>query len=224
MPRAIPFLVSRCGINNSVHFVLITLSAVLVGGVLQHTTSAQTSRAAVQVQKETRLAAAAQLEEIYIARSVAESSSAPTAFCAEERIGFASAIVELQYTFRSTVTQASDGRMTEMNAKTIGNLHACFGASSDLTVLNFYGEGLFGHVPFKGIGDCHLRKADFPESGLIVRNCFLDFSGLPSQYVGGLLTTNTLTSKAPLGMETDPRGYIQTSIATIRLWRKRAKP
>lgn len=176
--------------------------------------------------RETGLATATQLEEIYIARSVHESTTVPTTFCTQDRTGFVpliGATPEGQYTFRSTITQASDGRMTEMNAKTIGTLHACFGASSDPTVFNFYGEGFFGHTPFKGIGDCHRRKADFPESGLSVWNCFLDLSGLPSEYVGGLLTTNTMNSRASLGMETNPSGYTQTSIATIRLWRKRAE-
>jgi hypothetical protein len=34
-------------------------------------------------------------------------------------------------------------------------------------------------------------------------------SGLPDQYVGGLLTTNSLNSSNVLGLETDPRGYTQ---------------
>src|SRR4029077_18007573 len=107
------------------------------------------------------------------------------------------------------------------NVKPFGTIHACFGPTSDSRVLNFYGEGLFGRTPFKGIGDCHAHKPDFPESGLTATNCFLDLSGLPSEYVGGLLTTNSMVSKASLGTETDPKGYTQSSIATIRLWRKR---
>ena len=44
-------------------------------------------------------------------------------------------------------------------------------------------------------------------------------SSLPSDYQGGLATSNTLVSEAVLGGETDPPGYLQTSIATFRLWR-----
>jgi hypothetical protein len=45
--------------------------------------------------------------------------------------------------------------------------------------------------------------------------------GLLAPYVGGVLTTNTITSKAGFGGETDPPGYTQASIATIRLWKAR---
>jgi len=66
-----------------------------------------------------------------------------------------------------------------------------------------------------------MAKPDFPEQGTGSTSCFLHLSGLPSQYVGGLLTTNTMWSLKGQGMETDPLGYTQASIATIRLWRKR---
>ena len=61
-----------------------------------------------------------------------------------------------------------------------------------------------------------------PEPGLFPVRCQLILSGLPAPFVGGLLTTNTMTSGAPFGGETDPPGYTQASIATIRLWK--AKP
>ena len=59
----------------------------------------------------------------------------------------------------------------------------------------------------------------FPEAGLYPVHCHLKLSGMPMPYVGGLLTTNTMTSNARLGGETDPAGYTQASIATIRLWK-----
>ena len=40
-------------------------------------------------------------------------------------------------------------------------------------------------------------------------------------YIGGVLTTNTLNSKKLVGQESDPPGYVQPSIATVRLWKKR---
>jgi hypothetical protein len=46
-------------------------------------------------------------------------------------------------------------------------------------------------------------------------------SNLPGDYIGGQLTTNSMTSRKPLGTDTDPIGFTQSSIATIRLWRKR---
>jgi hypothetical protein len=167
-----------------------------------------------------RIAAGPQLEEIYIARSVRESRIAPTEFCAQTRSGFGDAQFEDRYTFRSTATRSSDGRMVNLNVRTIGILHACIGRTSDPAIVRFYGEGVLGGAAFTGTGDCR-SNADFPEKGLLVSKCFLDLSGLPDRYVAGLLTTNSMNSLKPLGLETNPRGYTQSSIATIRLWRKR---
>jgi hypothetical protein len=62
---------------------------------------------------------------------------------------------------------------------------------------------------------------DFPEAGLFPVRCQLVLSGLPAPYIGGLLTTNTVTSGARFGGDTEPPGYTQASIATLRLWRQR---
>jgi hypothetical protein len=167
--------------------------------------------------------AQSKVEEIYIARSVRESRGAPTAFCGKENTGLASAQFEDQYSFQSTSTQASDGRMVDANVKTIGSIHACFGQTSNPALLTFFGDIRLGPTAFKGVGECRRAKSDFPEAGITVLNCFLDLSGLPSEYVGGLLTTNSLTSLKSLGTVTDPAGYVQSSIATIRLWKKRAE-
>ena len=191
-------------------FVLAALAACSVGA---------------QDAREAQPAASTQVEEIYVVRSVRESSTAPTEFCAQERIGFGGVTGESRFTFRSTATQASDGRMTDTNVKTIGSLHSCFTSPTpDAIVSKWYGEGTLVSTPFKAIGECRLGKPDFPERGLTAMNCRLDLSGLPSGYVGGLLTTNTMWSLKGQGMETDPPGYTQASIATIRLWRKRDVP
>src|SRR6266446_2569000 len=139
------------------------------------------SPALAQNTRETRPPMATHMEEIYIARSVPESFTAPTPFCAPERIGFSAANFEGQYTFRSTATNA-DGRMVDTNVKTIGSIHLCTGSTSDPTVINFYGEGFLGSTPFKGLGECR-RRRDLPERGLNTNSCFLNLSGLPSQFV-----------------------------------------
>ena len=76
-------------------------------------------------------------------------------------------------------------------------------------------------MPLVGRGQCRTTKRDYPEAGITVMTCQLDLKGLPSEYVGGQLTTNTLGSRTLLGADTDPPGYTQPSIATVRLWRKR---
>lgn len=80
-----------------------------------------------------------------------------------------------------------------------------------------------GRTALKGIGDCRQTKSDFPERGLTAYQCFLDLSDPLGQYVSGQLTTNTMNSLNNLGLESDPPGYVQASIATIRLWKRRSE-
>ena len=42
----------------------------------------------------------------------------------------------------------------------------------------------------------------------------------PVGYVGGQLTTNTVLSRSVVGLVSDPEGYTQPSIVTIRLWKR----
>jgi hypothetical protein len=202
---------------------LISVSALVCALWVSGALPGNRSPLCAQNAREARLAAPTQLEEIYIARSVPETRTVATTFCAQERSGFSGATVEAQYTLQSTATQTSDGRMIDTNVKAIGSIHICLGPTSDPAIRNYYGDISLGHTEFKGIGECHRQKADFPENGLTAQNCFLNLSGLPNPYIGGLLTTNSMNSVKSVGMETDPSGYTQTSIATIRLWRKRAE-
>ena len=162
-----------------------------------------------------------QVEDIYIARSWRESRVTPTDFCAPAKIGFGNATYEDRYTFRSTKTRASDGLVVNTNANPIGSLRACFGSTVDSVTTNFYGEGTLNRVAFVGKGECVRTKQDFPEQGLTVSRCFLELRSLPATYVGGQLTTNTVNSRNALGGISDPPGYTQPSIATIRLWKRR---
>jgi hypothetical protein len=161
------------------------------------------------------------VEDVYIARSWRESRVAPTDFCAQSHTGFANANIEDRYTFRSTTTRASDGLMTDANVRTIGTMHACFATSADSTQIHFYADGALGGVSFVGNGECTVAHQDFPETGLRVLHCFLDLGKLPAGYVGGQLTTNSVLSRSLLGGPSDPLGYIQPSIATVRLWKRR---
>lgn len=103
----------------------------------------------------------------------------------------------------------------------VAELHACFGATGEPARQNFYAEVQLGSISFRGNGECLAVKTDFPEKGLFPVRCQLVLSGLPAPYVGGLLTTNTMTSNSAFGGDTDPSGYTQASIATIRLWKSR---
>jgi hypothetical protein len=76
-------------------------------------------------------------------------------------------------------------------------------------------------VSVVGRGECRPTKPDFPEAGITLFACHLDLTGLPPEYVGGQLTTNTLQSRTLLWSDTDLPAYTQPSIATIRLWKRR---
>lgn len=166
----------------------------------------------------------ATLEEIVILRSLRLLRITPTDFCAPSRTGFAQASAEDRYDFKAVATDAASGRVTNALGPTVGKLHACFSPTSDPLITSFYAEGEVGGGSLVGRGQCRSTKADFPEAGISLAACQLHLTGLPSGYVGGQLTTNTVTSRATLGAETDPPGYTQPSIATIRLWKKRQGP
>lgn len=161
------------------------------------------------------------VEEIYVVRSWRESRDTPTDFCAQSHANFDKLTSEDHYIFRSVSIQTSNGRMIDNDVQTVGRLRACFGSTADPKLLNFYAEGSLGDVTFNGHGECLANKSDYPEPGITSTRCFLHLSGLPPQYVGGELTTNSIRSRNPLGGVSDPPGYTQPSIATIRLWRKR---
>jgi hypothetical protein len=165
--------------------------------------------------------ASANVEDIHVVRSLRLSRVLATDFCSIGRTGFGNATVEDRYDFRVVVTKGSDGKVVDASATAIGGLHACFGPSSDPLVSNFFAEGTLGNVSFIGRGDCRQSKKDFPEPGLTLYRCYLDIEGLPTGYVGGMLTTNTVTSRQIIGEVSDPPGYTQPSIATVRLWKAR---
>ena len=196
--------------------LLAVATGSLIAAALQVKSPAEASQAASGAKASDR-----RVEDIYVARSKRVSRfAAATDFCAEARTGFPDAAFDDQYTFHSPAVRGSDGLVTDTNVATVGRLHGCLGSQSSPTY-GFYAEGALDAITFTGRGECREVKRDFPEPGMIVTRCFLDLRDLPDGYVGGQLTTNTIGSRQPLGDQTDPPGYTQNSIATIRLWKRR---
>jgi hypothetical protein len=162
-------------------------------------------------------------EEIYVLRSIREPQSSTGDWCTHERTGFVPLPTDAdrKFSFWTVETRPSDGRVVNAKTTRASEVRVCFGPTADRTVSNFYGEGTIGGMPYVGTGDCRLVGADVPEKGLVLLRCVLTLRGLPSPYVGGMLVTSTIGSKAALGDATDPPGYTQSSIATIRLWKAR---
>jgi hypothetical protein len=164
--------------------------------------------------------AAHELEEIYVAHSIRISNTAPpTAFC--NSVPFKSvAILETYFTWSSVQTDVSDGRLSNPAVNTIGDIRGCFGSTPDPSFLNVYVEGTIAAIPFKGLGNCQSRSG-FPEKGVDQAWCFTILSGLPNNYVGGVLLNNEITSRNNIGDTSSPPGYLQSGLATFRLWKRR---
>jgi hypothetical protein len=168
------------------------------------------------------VASIGQLEEIYVLRSIREPHDRTVDWCSKSKTGFEPFPNdgERVFSFWSIETQP-DGKISSARNARVGDLHACFGATGDPARQRFYAEIKMNSISFRGRGECLALQINFPEANLFPVRCHLLLSDLPATYVGGLLTTNTLTSKAAFGGRTDPEGYTQASIATIRLWKKR---
>jgi len=166
---------------------------------------------------------AAAPEEIYILRSIREYREPTTGWCSSGKTGFESFATDAErfFSFWSVRSRPADGRVIEAKDARVAELRGCFGPAGEPARQNFYAEITLSSMSFRGNGECLAMKVDFPEAGLFPVRCQLVLDGLPAPYVGGLLTTNTITSKAGFGDETNPPGYTQASIATIRLWKSR---
>lgn len=162
-------------------------------------------------------------EEIYVLRSLRERRPPLPDGCLRSRTGFESfpSDGERFFSFWSVRSRAEDGRVVGAEEARVAELRGCFGPTEERARQNFYAEIELGGISFRGRGECLALAVDFPEAGLFPVRCHLILDGLPAPFVGGVLTTNTLTSRAPFGGATDPPGYTQASIATIRLWKRR---
>lgn len=171
-------------------------------------------------------AAAAGLEDIYILRSIREQHRQSDGWCASAKTGFTpfDKDAERFYSFWSLRVEPDSGKVAQTRDKRVAELRGCFGATGEPARQHFYAEIRLGSLSFHGNGECLALRIDFPAAGLFPVRCQLVLDGLPAPYVGGVLTTNTVTSRAAFGGDTDPPGYTQASIATIRLWKSgRAK-
>jgi hypothetical protein len=159
------------------------------------------------------------LEEIYVLRSIRERQSTVPSWCAASRTGFEPFATDAERSFSFWSVSMRGGKVVDAKAARVAELRGCFGATPERPRQHFYAEIKLGALTFHGKGECLALAVDFPVAGLFPVRCQLVLSGLPGPYVGGVLTTNTLTSKAAFGGQTEPPGYTQASIATIRLWK-----
>ncbi len=162
-------------------------------------------------------------EDIYVLRSIHERQKPTPNWCASPKTGFEPFATDPErfFSFWSLRQEPATGKVTDAKVARVAELRGCFGPTNERPRQNFYAEIKRGELSFKGKGECLALNVDFPEPGLFPVRCQLVLSGLPAPYVGGVLTTNTITSKVSFGGDTDPPGYTQASIATIRLWKRK---
>jgi hypothetical protein len=163
-------------------------------------------------------AKASSREEIYVLRSIREQQQPVADWCAPARAGFTPFSTDAERYFSFWSIRTEDGRVVDTKAARVAELRGCFGPTQEPARQRFYAEIQLGSLSFRGKGECLALATNFPHTGLFPVRCQLVLSGLPNPYVGGLLTTNTLTSKAAFGGDTETPGYTQASIATVRLW------
>jgi sugar lactone lactonase YvrE len=161
-------------------------------------------------------------EEIYILRSIREPLEPEPDWCSATKTGFAPFPTDAERVFSFWSIRADGGKVVDAKATRVAELRACFGATAVPAQQNFYAEIQLGSLRIIGRGDCLALDVDRPEAGMYPVRCQLRLSA-PAPFVGGLLTTNTLTSQAPFGGDSNPPGYTQASIATIRLWKGNAQ-
>jgi hypothetical protein len=160
-------------------------------------------------------------EEIYLLRSIRERHEPVAGWCSSARTGFEPLPADAERFFSFWSIRSQNGKVVDAKAARVAELRGCLGATDERARQNFYAQIRLGSTSFHGKGECQALRIDFPETGLFPVRCQLVLTGMSAPYLGGLLTTNTLTSRAAFGPDTDPPGYSQASIATIRLWRAR---
>jgi hypothetical protein len=159
------------------------------------------------------------LEQIYITRTTrTEYIQGATPACAAAPFPAAS---EQHYDTWTLALSAADGRIAKTHERRIGEFMACFGPVAPNGTFALYSRGTHGAMPYTATGECKFMKSKPPAPKLLVLNCSADLSELPSPYVGGYLTTSSL---APSGGKDarDVRGYLSTSVITMRLWKSSA--
>ncbi|MCP4618582.1 MAG: hypothetical protein GY844_19375 [Bradyrhizobium sp.] len=173
------------------------------------------------------------VESIFLVRSIRTiryggpggQGALPTDFCNSSR-GFDNLGSDDFYTFSSIETDVNSGLMGDGEKKTVGSVRACFStivtAPDGSKSLKMWGLGELAGIRVEGPGACEVLSTVEPD--VTPARCWFEMKALPNAdgFTRALLTTNTVFSKNVFGNVTDPPGYAQSSIATVRLWRPRS--
>jgi len=159
------------------------------------------------------------IEEIYVFRTTrTDQKRGPTPACAAAP--FASDN-EQDFDLWSIDVRRADSRVVNTHKGGVGAFTACFTAPAQDHSLQMYATGTVARIPWIGVGECIVPKAQPPVRTVAEYTCRLDLRGLPEKYSGGFGVSTTL---ATLLRDQPPTahvpGYVSTSIVVIRLWKK----
>jgi hypothetical protein len=161
------------------------------------------------------------IEEIYVFRTTrTDQKRGATPACAAAP--FAS-VNEQDFDLWSIAVRGADSRVVNTHKSGVGSFAACFTAPAQDHSLQMYASGSVAKIPWTGVGECIVPKAQPPVRTVAQYTCRLDLNGLPDRYSGGFVVSSTL---ATLLRDKPPTahvpGYVSTSIVVIRLWRRPA--
>ena len=163
---------------------------------------------------------ASKAEEIYVFRTIrTRHEQGTTPACAAAPFTSAN---EDYYELWSIALRSQDSRVVNAREEVVGGFTACLGRLAVGQSVPMYATGSLAHTNWAGTGECIPLKSQPPIHSAVAFTCRLELAGLPAGYVGGSLVSSTL---APLLGRNQPanahvRGYLSTSVVTVRLWRK----
>jgi hypothetical protein len=189
---------------------------VLLLTVLITALTLQTAQAESRFQEELR----AGLESIYVFRTVrTQHHHGSVELCASAPFRAADSDV---YALWSIGLRASDSEVVDTHERAVGSFTACFGPLTRDRPLIMYAVGDIAHIPWTGVGQCLVTRAQPSVKTLVAFSCRLTLGQLPAGYAGGLAVSSTVApfiSKTQ-GPSAHVRGYLSTSVVVVRLWRR----
>ncbi len=167
---------------------------------------------------------AGKAEQIYVFRTIrTRHERGATRACAVAPFPSAN---EDYYELWSITLRPQDSRVADARRQVVGGFTACLGRLAAGQSVPMYATGSVAHIHWTGTGECIPLKSQPPIRTAVAFTCHLDLVGLPAGYVGGSLVSSTLVPLLGGNQPADAhvRGYLSTSVVTVRLWRiERAK-
>ncbi len=173
----------------------------------------------IRAQSDYKNEVRADQEEIYVFRTTrTDRKTGATPACSAAPFATGD---EQDFDLWSIEVRGADSRVVNTHRSGVGEFIGCFSRPAADYSVQMYAAGKVAGVPWTGVGECIVAKAQPPVHTVVTYTCKLDLSELPAAYSGGFIVSSTL---ATLLRGQPPTahvpGYVSTSIVTMRLWKK----